>query len=50
LSTRRQAARNLVHDCNDLSNDITAVTAGGTVEQIAHRGADLCFTKMPPHR
>jgi hypothetical protein len=43
-ATRRQAARNLVHDRNDLPNDITAITAGGTVEQIAHCGADLCFS------
>jgi hypothetical protein len=27
-----------------ISPTITAVTAGGTVEQIAHCGADLCFS------
>jgi len=41
LATRRQAARNLVHDRNDPPHDIAAVTPGDTVEQIAHRGADL---------
>jgi len=40
-TTRRQAARYLVHDRNDLPHNITAVAAGGIFEQIAHRGADL---------
>jgi hypothetical protein len=43
-ATGREAARDLVNDRNDLPNDIAAVTTAGAVEQIAHRGADLCFS------
>ena len=47
-ATWRQAARDLVNDRNDFSNDITAVTGGGTVEQIAYRGSDLGFSVVRP--
>jgi len=40
-TTKRQAARCLIHDRNDLPHNVTAVAAGGIFEQIAHRGADL---------
>src|SRR6516162_2323067 len=40
-TTKRQAARCLIHDRNDLAHNVTAVAAGGIFEQIAHRGADL---------
>jgi hypothetical protein len=38
---RRQPARDLVHNLNDLPHDITAIATGGGLEQIRHRGADL---------
>ena len=35
LAARRQSARYLVHNLNDLPHDITAVATGGALEQIA---------------
>src|SRR5712664_3293124 len=40
-SSRRQPARHLAHDRNDLLHDITAGAAGSTSQQIPYRGADL---------
>jgi hypothetical protein len=37
-SVRRNVLRGLAHDLDDLRHDITAATAGGAHEQIAHRG------------
>jgi hypothetical protein len=45
LAARRQSTRDLVHNLNDLPHDITAVTTGGALEQVANRRADcqLCI-------
>ena len=40
-TARRQPARDLVHNLNDLQHDIAAVATGGGLEQITNRGADL---------
>jgi hypothetical protein len=44
LAARRQSARYLVHDLDDIPHDITAVAAGGALEQIANRRANLCLS------
>jgi hypothetical protein len=41
MAARRQAARNLAHDRDDLLHDVTAVAAGCAFEQVADRGADF---------
>jgi len=43
LAARRQAARHLGHDLNDLPHDITAVASGCAIEQVTDRGTDLCL-------
>jgi hypothetical protein len=43
FAARRQSARHLAHNLNDLPHDITAVTAGGPLEQIPDRCADFCL-------
>lgn len=43
LTARRQVARHLVHDRNDLPHDVTPVAAGRAFEEIADRRPDFCL-------